>query len=319
MKFKPLLMVLALGIGTALAGCSSSSANNASDNKNKKLEVYTTIYPLQDFTEKIGGKYVEAKSILPTGVDAHSFEPTTKTMVKIANADAFVYSGIGLEGFADKAQSTLKNEDVALVEAAKGIKLAKSSEDEHAHENEHAHEEEHNHGDTDPHVWLDPVLAIQLAENIKDELIELKPDKKAEFEKNFQALKTQLEDVDQELKTTIGDAPHKEILVSHAAYGYWEKRYGLKQISVAGLSPTNEPSQKQLENIVKQAKKDHIKYFIFDQNLKPKVSTLVKNEVGAQALTLHNLESLTKNDVKNKEDYFSIMQHNIDTLKKALY
>lgn len=52
MKFKPLLMVLALGIGTALAGCSSSSANNASDNKNKKLEVYTTIYPLQDFTEK---------------------------------------------------------------------------------------------------------------------------------------------------------------------------------------------------------------------------------------------------------------------------
>lgn len=49
------------------------------------------------------------------------------------------------------------------------------------------------------------------------------------------------------------------------------------------------------------------------------MSTLVKNEVGAQALTLHNLESLTKNDVKNKEDYFSIMQHNIDTLKKALY
>ena len=47
-------------------------------------------------------------------------------MVKIANADAFVYSGIGLEGFADKAQSTLKNEDVALVEAAKGIKLAKN-------------------------------------------------------------------------------------------------------------------------------------------------------------------------------------------------
>ena len=63
----------------------------------------------------------------------------------------------------------------------------------------------------------------------------------------------------------------------------------------------------------------HFLIFIFDQNLKPKVSTLVKNEVGAQALTLHNLESLTKNDVKNKEDYFSIMQHNIDTLKKALY
>jgi zinc transport system substrate-binding protein len=82
MKFKPLLMVLALGIGTALAGCSSSSANNTSDNKNKKLEVYTTIYPLQDFTEKIGGKYVEAKSILPTGVDAHSSQTQTHSFTQ---------------------------------------------------------------------------------------------------------------------------------------------------------------------------------------------------------------------------------------------
>ncbi|MCG3056711.1 zinc ABC transporter substrate-binding protein, partial [Escherichia coli] len=84
-------------------------------------------------------------------------------------------------------------------------------------------------------------------------------------------LKAQLEELDQKLETTISEGKHKEILVSHAAYGYWEKRYGLTQISVAGLSPTNEPSQKQLQSIIKEANEHNIKYFIFDQNLEPKV------------------------------------------------
>ncbi|MED3824134.1 metal ABC transporter substrate-binding protein [Priestia flexa] len=311
MKVKATFMALALGTAAFLAGCGADNSDEQASSKDDKLTVYTTIFPLQDFTKKIGGDEVNVESVLPPGVDAHSYEPTTKDMVEIAKGDAFIYSGIGLEGFADKAQDTLKNEDVAMVEAAKGIELAEST---HSDEDEHAH----GHGDTDPHIWLDPVLSIQLAENIKNELIELKPEAKEEFEKNYEDLKAQLEELDQKLETTISEGKHKEILVSHAAYGYWEKRYGLTQISVAGLSPTNEPSQKQLQSIIKEANEHNIKYFIFDQNLEPKVSKLVQKEVGAEALTLHNLESATKDDVANKEDYFSIMDKNIETIQKAL-
>ncbi|MBM7704824.1 metal ABC transporter substrate-binding protein [Metabacillus iocasae] len=330
MKLKATLMALLLGASTALAGCGSDVKEEASSTSSSddKLNIYTTIYPLQDFATKIGGEHVNVESIFPPGVDAHTFEPTSKTMVNLAQADAFIYSGIGLEGFVDNAKKTLVNEEVQLVEAAEDIELAQHAEnhDAHAHEeenhNDHAHEEEshdaHAHGDEDPHVWIDPILSITLAENIKKSLVELKPDAKEDFEKNFEAVKADLLALDQEFKQTIETSSKKEILVAHAAYGYWEKRYGLQQISVAGLSPTNEPSQKQLKEIIKEAQEHQIKYIIFEQNLQPKIAELVQKEIDAEALTLHNLESATKEDVQNNEDYFSIMKKNIETLKKAL-
>ncbi|MBL3200442.1 adhesin, partial [Klebsiella pneumoniae] len=78
----------------------------------------------------------------------------------------------------------------------------------------------------DPHVWLDPIRAIKMAENIKEALIQLKPDAKDDFEKNFNALKLKLESLDQEFRDIVTKAPKKTFVVSHSAYGYWEDVYG---------------------------------------------------------------------------------------------
>ncbi|MEK3807511.1 zinc ABC transporter substrate-binding protein [Bacillus sp. FSL H8-0547] len=345
MRKKGLSMALALLLGTALAGCADSGNETTGDEKDK-LKVYTTIFPVQDFTEKIGGDAVEVESVYPANADAHTFEPSTKDMVAMAEADAFIYSGVGLEGFAEKATETLQSEDVKIIKAGEGIELAASSHNEEAHAEEeghddHAHEEEHadqeghddhakeeehaaeeehahDHGDKDPHIWLDPALAIQMAENIKNSLTELHPESKDEFEKNFTALKADLEKLDADYKETIDAAEKKKILVSHAAYGYWENRYGIEQISVLGLSPTQEPSQKQLQTIVETAKANKINYVIFENNVNSKISDIVKSEIGAESLTLSNLESISEEDAENKEDYFSIMKRNLETLKTAL-
>ncbi|MGD6834905.1 metal ABC transporter solute-binding protein, Zn/Mn family, partial [Sutcliffiella halmapala] len=191
-------------------------------------------------------------------------------------------------------------------------------EDEHSHEDEAHEEDEHNHADGDPHVWLSPTLSISLAENIKNALVELKPEEKEDFEANFKSLKEELEALDSEYKETMESAQTNKILVSHAAYGYWEEQYGLEQISVNGLSPTQEPSQKQLTEIIAKAKENNIQYVIFDQNITGKIAEVVKDEIKAEALTLHNLEAATEEDIKNKEDYFSLMRKNLETLEKAL-
>ncbi|MCY7696173.1 metal ABC transporter substrate-binding protein [Bacillus altitudinis] len=313
-------------LAVGLAACSSSAGTNASKGKaDGKLTIYTTIFPIQDFTEKIGGSHVNAQSVYPANADAHSFEPSSKTMVEMAEGDAFIYSGTGAEAFADKTASTLKDQGVKTVKAAEGIKLL-STQEEHAHEegedHDHDHEGEdhdrHDHGDKDPHAWLDPVYAQQMAKNIKDTLVSLDPDHKDEYTKNYESLKKELQSLDQEFKTTLSKAEHKEILVSHAAYGYWEKRYGIEQISVLGLSASEEPSQKQLENIVQQAEKHHIKYVIFENNVSSKVSDTIRSEIGAKSLTLKNLESITEDDAKNGESYVSLMKQNLNTLKTAL-
>ena len=334
MKISQLVHTSLLMFSLILSGCGNTETVNKSDDKKDEetLTVYTTIYPLEDFTKKIGGEFVEVQSIYPPNVDAHNYEPSTKEMTTLADSDLFIYTGAGIEGFAEKATEALKKEDVQIVKAAEGIDLIESShsaeehhddenghseEDEHAESEAHA-EEGHDHGDLDPHVWLDPVLSIDLANNIKNSLSELMPEHATEFETNFNQLKNELEKLDQEFKTTIESSKTKNLLVSHAAYGYWEKRYGIETIAITGLSPTQEPTQKELQAIIEESTEHNIHYVIFEQNVSPKIAKIIQEEIGAKSLTLHNLEAVTEENIKQKDDYFSIMRKNLETIKTVL-
>ena len=104
----------------------------------RQLTVYTTVYPLQYFTEVIGGNFVQVKTIYPPGSDEHTFEPSQKDMMKLADSDLFIYVGLGLEGFVEKAKSTLKNEKVTLLAAGEHIHIEESgapnTDEDHAKE-----------------------------------------------------------------------------------------------------------------------------------------------------------------------------------------
>ncbi|MCM3364413.1 metal ABC transporter solute-binding protein, Zn/Mn family [Niallia sp. Sow4_A1] len=310
MKKYIVVIISILFVFLVLTGCSQSLSRNESGIGKEKLNIYTTIFPLQDFSEKIGGKYVQVENIVPTGSDAHSFEPSTKTMVKISEGDAFVYLGTGIEGFTDAVIEAVKNEQTKIVKASEGVALIDS--------NGIIVKEKAVKGDVDPHVWLDPNRAIQLAENIKNVFIEIKPEQEEYFEENFKKLKEELEILDLSFKKMVRESSNKNYIVAHSAFGYWEDAYGLEQIGISGLSPSNEPSQKQLEEIIKAAKKQEIKYILFEQNVENKVAEVLKKEIGAETLTLHNLEALNEEDIKKNEDYISIMEKNIETLRKAL-
>src|SRR4051794_25670605 len=109
MKISQLVATSVLMLGLILSGCGSTETVNKGEVKkgHETLTVYTTIYPLEDFTKKIGGEFVEVQSIYPPNVDAHSFEPSIKDMITLANSDLFIYSGAGIEGFAEKASEAL--------------------------------------------------------------------------------------------------------------------------------------------------------------------------------------------------------------------
>lgn len=366
MKKLNILFVGLLIAGLFLSGCSSKEQQAEMEkNEPEKLSIYTTVYPLLYFAEQIGGDLVDAKTIYPPGSDEHTYEPSQKDMIQLANADLFVYVGFGLEGFVEKAKETLEKENVKLLSAGENIEINTdgheteeehaaeddhgseeehaaednhSSEEEHAAEDDHSSEEEHateddhsseedhaveddhghEHGDVDPHVWLDPLYSLDMAAVIKDKLIELKPEEKETFEANFTALSKELDELHHEFEETIHDSKRNKIIVSHAAFGYWEQRYGIEQISVAGLSSSDEPSQKELQKVISLAKEESIGYVLFEQNVSSKITEIVQKELGAEALNLHNLSVLTEEDIKNKEDYITLMRRNLETLKTAL-
>ncbi|WP_100373410.1 metal ABC transporter solute-binding protein, Zn/Mn family [Bacillus sp. FJAT-45037] len=349
MKLKAKLFSIMLVLSAFLAACGGQEEPEEQADSNDEvvteetiepLELFTTIFPLEDFANKIGGDYVNVTNMVPVGADAHTFEPTARQMIEVAEGNIFIYNGAGLEGFVDALISTVEGEDVAIVQASEGINLLDYDHDheehghEEDHENDHDHEEhgheedhenDHNHEDghshdhdEDPHVWLDPILSITLAENIKNALIDAMPEQEEYFTSNFDQVKEGLEALDQDFQAMAEEANKDTFLVSHAGYGYWEERYGVRQIGIAGLSPTNEPSQRQLQEIINYANEHELNYVMFEQNITPKVAEVVQDEVGAKALYLHNLEALVEEDVQNNEDYFSLMTKNIEALRTAL-
>lgn len=320
-KIFSIFLIALLAVFTA--ACGADKKADTSKDQNGKLKIYTTVYPLEYFAKRIGGKYVEVSSIYPPGSNEHTFEPTQKDMMNIADADYFFYIGLGLEGFVENAQKSLKSENVQFVETAANVskdKLAVSTGHEDEHEDEHHATEEHHHENdqVDPHVWLSPIISQDLALSIKDALVKAQPDHKAEFEKNYKSLIKDLKDLDKDFKAMADQAKTKTFFVSHSAFGYIAGTYGLNQISVAGLNSQDEPSQKELAQIVDQAKKDDIHYVLFEQNVSSNLAKVIEKDIGAEALTLNNLSVLTNDNIKNKEDYFTLMHHNIDTFKKAL-
>ena len=321
MKKRVVLVSIALVLTLIMGACGNKDENKSStEQKEGVLSVYTTVYPLQYFTEQIGGEYVDVKSIYPAGADEHSFDPTQKDMMALSEADLFFYIGLGLEGFVENAQKTLKGQHVKMVATADSISEERLSDNEHEHEKheDHDDEEHHDHDKVDPHVWISPTLSIELARSIKDSLSSEMPEQKETFEKNFDALEDHLLELDQRFQQMADQASSKTFFVSHAAFGYIAKDYGLQQVAIAGLNSQNEPSQKQLANIVKQAKDNQVQFILFEQNVSSKLTEVVRKELGAESLTLHNLGVRTQEDLNTDETYFTLMERNLSVFEKAL-
>ncbi|MDN3451726.1 zinc ABC transporter substrate-binding protein [Planococcus sp. APC 3906] len=345
---KKLLAILSSAL--LLAACGTPSGDEQTQNgqaDESKVQIYTTVYPLTYFTERIGAEHVEVKSVYPAGANEHSFEPTQQDMIKLAEADLMFYVGLGLEGFIGKAKDTLKNEKVQFVAASDAISdeeleaaAAPHEEDGHeedahaedtheedgheedAHEDEAAAEEDghegHDHGATDPHVWMSPVLSQRLAESIKESLVEQDPDHAEDYENNYDALVTELEELDESFVALSERVNNKTFFVSHSAFGYISEPYGFEQIAVAGLNSQDEPSQKELTEIVDMAKEKKIQHIVFEQNVSSNLTEVIQKEVGAEAVEMHNLGVLTQENIDNEETYFTLMEKNLQTLETIL-
>ncbi len=325
-------IIASLSFVLLLAACGTPAGLEQVEEKQideSKVQVYTTAYPLTYFTEQIGAEYVEVRSIYPAGANEHTFEPTQQDMIQLAKADLMFYIGLGLEGFIGKAQDTLKKEQVTFVATADAISdeelVAATSPHEDEHTDEHSEEEateeghdDHAHGETDPHVWMSPVLSQKLAESIKDSLVEQDPDHTEDFESNYAALITELEKLDQSFAALADRVEKKTFFVSHAAFGYIAEPYGFEQIAIAGLNSQDEPSQKELTEIVDLAKQENIQYIVFEQNVSSNLTKVIQKEVNAEAVEMHNLGVLTQENIDNEETYFTLMEQNLQTLEIIL-
>lgn len=310
------ISIMTILISIMMLGCNDNKVSKENlDNREDKIKVYATIFPLYDFARNIGKDKIDLNYIVPPSGEPHDYEISAKMVKDIQNSNVLIKNGLGVDAFVDDVTS--ESDKLKIVIASDGIKTLKYDE-ENSSKEEHEEDDVHKHGEYDPHVWLNINNAIKECENIKNILIEVDSENKDYYEENYINYIQSLKDLQKSYDSNLSNVNGKSLLVSHDAYGYLCEEYGLKQISVTGVSPNQEPSISKITEITDYAKSNNIKYILFDGLVNPKVSQTIASEANIDTAILYSIDGITKDDFNNNEGYISLMEKNLETLKTVL-
>lgn len=295
-------------------GCSKdNNTDESTANSKDKIKIYTSIYPLYDFATKVGGDKVDVTNLVPAGTEPHDWEVSTSDIVNLEKSDMLIYNGAGIENWTDKIINTLENKDIVYVKTSEGLDIHKASEDDHDHS-----DDGHNHGSYDPHTWLSIKNAKKEMENIKNALIEYDPENADYYEQNYETYAKKFDDLDKKYSDTLGPIENKTIIVAHEAFGYLCSDYDIVQEGIEGLTPDSEPDPARMSEIIKFAKENNVKTIFFEELVSPKVAETIAKEINAKTAVLNPLEGLTEEQIKSGEDYFTVMEKNLEALYDSM-
>lgn len=314
-KIKIGTLVLLMLFLTACGATNKQSENDGDD----KIHAIATFYPMYEFTKAVLGDEGDVELLIPAGTEAHDYEPSAKSVAKMSEADAIIYNSHAFETWMDGILTTINPEKTAIIEASRHIPLLSFGEED-THEEEHEeHEEEHTHThDEDPHVWLSPVLAMKQVEQIRDDLIERFPAKKAELTQNTADYVAELAQLDQEYQAAFKEAKQRTFVTQHAAFSYLAKEYDLTQESMAGLSSEEEPTPKRLAELTVFILDNNIQYLYFEDNTAAKIAKTLANETNVALADLSTIESVTNAQQEQGETYLSLMKKNLESLQLSV-
>lgn len=301
---------------TALTAC--SGAAGAAGNKDGKLDVTASFYPMQFLAEQIGKDHVKVDTLTKPGVEPHDLEITPKQTVQLGKADVVLYLKT-LQPAVDKAvaQSGVKN----VVDAATLTRLEAHGASGHDHAGEEGtggdgHDHSHGEAGDDPHVWLDPLKYAEIAKGVGAALEKADPDHATDYKKNTDELVAKLGALDSEFKDGLKNTASKTFITTHAAFGYLAERYGLDQEGISGVDPESEPSPARMKELQGVAKKDNVTTVFFETLASDKTAKTLAADTGLKTDVLDPLEGIT--DKSQGADYFEVMRSNLKNLQKAL-
>lgn len=273
-----------LAAATVTALLLSACGGTAGGSNGNSLTVVAGFYPLQWVAERIGGETIEVSSLTPPGAEAHDLELTPQDVAAVSEADLVVFLG-GFQPAVDEA-----------AESEGGDRAWDVAEDA-----------------ADPHFWLDPTRLAAVGDALAERLAEIEPDAADTFERNAAALRTDLEELDQEFEADLADCAVRTLVTAHDAFGYLADRYGLEVHGIGGLSPSQEPEAAQLAEIAELVADQGVTTVYTETLVDPAVAETVAAEAGVRTAVLDPVEGLT--DESAGEDYLTVMRANLATLR----
>lgn len=281
------------------------------------LSVVTTLFPLKEFAQSVGGTRVTVHLLLPPGSEPHTWEPMPSDIVRLSQADVFIYIGAEMEPRAHSIVRSSDNVTMHIVEASRSIPHMKI--EEARHHGEHGHEGGSTHGEVDPHIWLDFAYSQAIVDSIGHAFTTKDPKWAEYYRRNADDYKQKLKDLDLKYHEVLSTCTCKEfVLGSHAAFAYMARRYGLEQIALYGVSPNSEPTPRKMAEVIRMAKKHQVKAIFFEELVSDKLARTIAREVGVDTLVLHPGANLTKAQLEAETTFISLMEKNLENLKYGL-
>jgi zinc transport system substrate-binding protein len=269
-------------------GCSDEESDSGQ-------QVVAAFYPVAYAAERVAPDAV-IRNLTPAGAEPHDLELSPRDVEAIDDADVVLYFGAGFMPALEHAARDREN----AVDLLAGERLRVATAD---------HGEGAAGSTRDPHVWLDP---LRYARVVRKVAAALGSDAAAE------PLVAELEALDREFRAGLAGCERREIVTSHAAFGYLADAYALAQVPLSGLSPEAEPSARAVEALVDEVEKNEATTIFFETLVSPRLAKTVARESGAETAVLDPLEGLSEARLDDGADYFSVMRENLAALRKGL-
>ncbi|MDA8083533.1 MAG: metal ABC transporter substrate-binding protein [Nitrospiraceae bacterium] len=282
----------------------------------QRLSVVASLFPVYDFARQIARDRADVTLLLPPGTEPHSFDPRPADIITLTHADLFFYTNIYMEPWVQKILAGITSARLLAVDTSTGIRLMEAGgQDPEDEDPGHGHD----HGGKDPHIWLDPLNAIRMVENIRDGLIRKDPSNREFYTRNAEEYVHQLQGLDSRFTAGLADC-RKKVFVSggHFTFGYLARRYGLTYVSAYGISPNSEPTPGSLASISRTLKDQGLRYIFYEELLSPRTAETIAKETDAKLLKLNGAHNITKEDFEKGTTFLSLMERNLANLRTGL-
>jgi zinc transport system substrate-binding protein len=289
------MLAATVAVGGVAAGCGAGSAEPGGDQS--KPMVVAAFYPLAFAAETVGDDLVDVKNLTATGVEPHDLELSADQVASLSEADLVVFLGEGFQPAVEDAVSGF--DESRILDVVEGENLLPGEDDAE--------------GAVDPHVWLDPSIMAVIVDEVAARLAQIDPAHRETYEANAQELNSRLAALDRDYSEALSSCGSRDIVTSHAAFGYLAERYDLNQVSISGIDPEAEPSPERLAEVARFVQEHDVSTIFFEELVSPEVAETIASETGAHTAMLSPLESEPQSG-----DYVDAMKDNLATLTEAL-
>jgi zinc transport system substrate-binding protein len=241
------------------------------------VNVFVSILPQKYLVERIGGERVTVSIMVRPGLNPETYEPTPKQMSGLSDADIYFRIAVPFESVWIKRISSL-NPYLRIIECCGDLVI----KDPVTHDHEF-----HTGLVNDAHVWTSPQNAIVLAGIIQSALSEFEPQSAKLFENNYRILVSELDDLDQYIRTELASINNRYLLVAHPSWGHFAVAYGLQQIPIEQHGV--EIKAKQLSRLVEFARREKIQTVYIQKQFNSASARVLANEINAGIVELDPL------------------------------